>query len=61
MRRSFLYIYVLCFFSGMCIMAIELCASRLVAPFFGTSSFVWTNIIGVIMIALAGNHASIFC
>ena len=53
MRRSFLYIYVLCFFSGMCIMAIELCASRLVAPFFGTSSFVWTNIIGVIMIALA--------
>jgi spermidine synthase len=53
MRRSFLYIYVLSFFSGMCIMAIELCASRLVAPYFGTSSFVWTNIIGVIMIALA--------
>ena len=53
MKRSFLYIYVLCFFSGMCIMAIELCASRLVAPYFGTSSFVWTNVIGVIMIALA--------
>jgi spermidine synthase len=53
MRRSLLYIYVLSFFSGMCIMAIELCASRLVAPYFGTSSFVWTNIIGVIMIALS--------
>ena len=53
MKKSFLYIYVLSFFSGMCIMAIELCASRLVAPYFGTSSFVWTNVIGVIMIALS--------
>jgi len=56
MRKSFLYIYVLSFFSGMCIMAIELCASRLMAPFFGTSSFVWTNIIGVIMIALSAGY-----
>jgi len=47
------YIYVLAFTAGMCIMAVELCASRLMAPYFGTSTFVWTNIIGVIMIALA--------
>ncbi len=47
------YVHVLAFCTGMAIMAIELCASRLVAPFFGTSTFVWTNIIGVIMIALA--------
>ena len=47
------YIYVLAFSSGMCIMAVELCASRLMAPFFGTSTFVWTNIIGIIMIALS--------
>ena len=53
MKISSLYIYVLAFFSGMCIMAVELCASRLMAPFFGTSTFVWTNIIGVIMIALS--------
>ncbi len=50
---SALYIHVLAFCSGMSIMAVELCASRLVAPFFGTSTFVWTNIIGVIMIALS--------
>jgi spermidine synthase len=56
MKRPLLYIYALSFFSGMCIMAIELCASRLVAPFFGTSSFVWTNIIGVIMIALSAGY-----
>ncbi len=48
-----LYIYILAFFSGMSIMAVELCASRLMAPFFGTSTFVWTNIIGIIMIALS--------
>lgn len=47
------YIQTLAFFSGMSIMAVELCASRLVAPFFGTSTFVWTNIIGVIMVALS--------
>lgn len=52
-RRSFRYIYILAFFSGMCIMAVELSASRLMAPFFGTSTFVWTNIIGIIMVALS--------
>jgi spermidine synthase len=47
------YIYVLSFFSGMCIMAVELSASRLVAPFFGSSTYVWTNIIAIIMTALS--------
>ena len=47
------YILTLAFFSGMCVMAIELSASRLMAPYFGASTFTWTNIIGVIMIALS--------
>ncbi len=34
-------------------MAVELSASRLMAPFFGTSTFVWTNVIGIIMVALS--------
>ena len=47
------YLLVLAFTSGMTIMAVEISASRLIAPYFGTSTFVWTNVIGVIMIALA--------
>ncbi|OGY41862.1 MAG: hypothetical protein A2Y82_05400 [Candidatus Buchananbacteria bacterium RBG_13_36_9] len=48
-----IYLLVLAFTSGMTIMAVEISASRLIAPYFGTSTFVWTNIIGVIMVALA--------
>lgn len=41
------------FLTGMAVMAIELTASRLLAPYFGASLFVWTNIIGVVLLALS--------
>ncbi|MBU0648710.1 fused MFS/spermidine synthase [Patescibacteria group bacterium] len=47
------YIFFVAFCVGMCIMAIELTAARLLAPYFGTSLFVWTNVIAIIMIALS--------
>lgn len=47
------FLYVTAFFSGMSVMAIELGASRLLAPYFSSSQIVWTVIIGMIMIALA--------
>ncbi|WP_242870226.1 spermidine synthase [Eubacterium ruminantium] len=41
------------FFAGMAVMAVELGASRLLAPYFSSSQIVWTIIIGTIMIAMA--------
>ena len=47
------FLYATEFFSGMSIMAVELGAGRLLAPYFSSSQIVWTIIIGTIMIALA--------
>ena len=51
--RNKYFLYVTEFFSGMSVMAVELGASRLMAPYFSSSQIVWTVIIGVIMIAMA--------
>ena len=47
------YLYLTEFLSGMSVMAVELGASRLIAPYFSSSQIVWTIIIGTIMIAMA--------
>lgn len=39
--------------TGFAVMAAELTAVRLLAPHFGDSAYVWTNVIGVIMAAMA--------
>jgi predicted membrane-bound spermidine synthase len=39
--------------AGACTMVLELAAVRLLAPWFGTSLVVWTNVIAVILLALA--------
>ena len=41
------------FFAGMSVMAVELGASRLLAPYFSSSQIVYTIIIGTVMIAMA--------
>ncbi len=57
MKRGILgskvFLYSTEFFAGMSVMAVELCASRLLAPYFSSSQIVWTIIISTIMIAMA--------
>jgi spermidine synthase len=39
--------------AGFAVMSLELVAVRLLAPWFGDSAYVWTNVIGVLLVALA--------
>ncbi|MCL2012309.1 MAG: fused MFS/spermidine synthase [Cystobacterineae bacterium] len=47
------YLYLLSFATGFAVMAGELGVSRLLAPFFGTSTPVWAFVIGTVMASLS--------
>ncbi len=46
----------LTFCAGFAMMAIEITATRLLAPFFGSTTYLWTNVIAAIMAALAAGY-----
>lgn len=47
------FILIVAALAGACTMTVELAAVRLIAPWYGTSTAVWTNVIGVILLALS--------
>ncbi|MFN0075043.1 MAG: fused MFS/spermidine synthase [Prosthecobacter sp.] len=52
-RGTRIFLGISCFLAGAAMMVIEICAYRLLAPFFGNSVYTWTALIGVILIAFS--------
>lgn len=48
-----IWLYCTVFLTGAAVMVIELLGTRLIAPFYGASLYVWTSVISVTLIALA--------
>ena len=56
-ERTPLAVLAVAALAGCGTMSVELAAVRLLAPWFGTSLAVWTNVIGVVLLALALGYA----
>src|SRR5215510_6480506 len=52
-RRTGIAIAVAVFLSGAALLGLEITASRVLAPTFGSSLFVWGSLIGIVLTGLA--------
>jgi len=52
-----MYLYLLVFTAGTAVMILEIVASRFFAPYIGTSMYVWTALIGIVMAGLSTGYA----
>jgi len=55
-RYAKLALIALVFSSGVAVMGLEMSASRLIAPYFGSTLSVWTSLIGLVMIFLTAGY-----
>ena len=54
-KKSSIYLFS-AFVSGAAVMAVEMSGTRILAPYFGNSLYVWTNLLGLVMMALAAGY-----
>jgi predicted membrane-bound spermidine synthase len=48
--------YILVFIAGAAVMVLELVGSRVLAPYFGATTIIWTSLIGIILASLAAGY-----
>ncbi len=51
------FLLVTVFFSGAAVMVIEMTAVRVLQPFFGSTNYVWTNVIAIVLASLSLGYA----
>ncbi len=49
--------YLLALLEGIGVIAVELLSAKILAPYFGTSLLIWTMVIGITLVALAGSYS----
>lgn len=49
-------LYTIAFSEGAAVMAVELVGAKMIAPFYGTSLYVWASVLGLTLIGLAGGY-----
>src|SRR6478735_1272465 len=51
--KNFALLYLTVFVGGIVSIGVEIAAARLIAPYFGNSTFIWANIIGLTLTYLS--------
>jgi spermidine synthase len=51
-----LYMYLTVFTTGAVILVVEILGTRIIAPYYGTTVYVWSSLIGVTMLALTAGY-----
>lgn len=56
LNRNNLLFFILAFIEGGAVMCVELCSAKLLAPYFGTSIYVWAAVLGITLTALMSGY-----